>query len=1469
MSLSRRLLRGAVTAAIALLGSVLLAVACAFFYLESETGRAHLARLVSGSLSSADTTVSIGRISGDLPHNIEVEDIVVGDVQGEWIRLGSAKLEWRPWELLSGRLHIPRISAADILVSRLPESAETDSADAPAIPSLPFSIDLDEFALDNLTLAEPILGQSVTLQAAGDSKLAADGKVYTRLTVERSDGAKGEASLEARFDPDRNYLELDADAHAPAGGALSRALDLKGISVTLNAAGPIDNVHGGIDAVGGDAARFTGEFQLTKGAVGYRLVADGKADVAHFLDASLKSLLGNGLSFTLEAGSADFQTVQLTGVRLAGDAAVLDLAGSLSPSNVDLNAGVRFSEKGSAWLLAQTGSVSANDIVLSAHATGPPLQPKIDAEFRASMLSIRDLTVGGLHGLEANGELGLTFDRPLNQDGLLPQTVTASGRFASIDSGDEALQAMLAGPLNWAIEMRLDSRNQSIDLTRARVSTDSASVTASGRVVPDAWHGAEDPQAPATSLDISAELPELARFRALSQSVQGGAARIQSTIQSKRMSEGFTASVRADLERLRFPDSIAQRLIGPELKVDARLSVDGSGALEISRLTADSDAIKLNGNLGLSSGMETFLADYQIDIGRAGDILPGVIGSFRVEGSASGPTANPTLAGTAYLNGVSMADFDAGSAVVKFEATNVASAPSGRVWVTAEQALVGPVEGTTAFDVRNFERVELTGLELHAGGTTAIGELRIPLQNGPILGKVSGDIESLSQWSYIAGSELSGSASFELLMEETSNVQAAQLSVQLSAGAIGAGESQLVNARSIALMARIRDPIGSPGGSVSLQADGVMMTNAYLDRLSLRIDAEDMRNAVFTLNADGGSPTRLELAASGALSWMPPGLQVTLNELNTHMDGHALRLDGPAMLSFTPRSFEIDGMSLSAEGGSARIRLGMSTGGIDAIVDLDNLPLSLLDLLYPEAQLEGSLSGSMELSSTGATPAGNLQLNLLEVGQTTPAGLKIPRLSGSIQGNWDGGQLALAASIMGLGDSTFELNAALPLRLTAQSTVPVFVPTDTLSGRLTWRGSIEPLEPLLSIEGSQLEGLIDAEIQLAGTLDAPGISGTVKLEQGIYQYYATETLVSDMSIVVVADNSRLTASGSATDGDKGRIRAEGTIDLDPASGLPVDLKLELKKVALVRLDELNAIASGALAITGKLTAAQITGELITDSVEAQIIDNSAPIVEEIDVIEINHPGATPGNGDDIETATSSFLELDLGLRMPGRVFVRGQGLDSEWAGLLKITGPSGKPVISGELHPVRGGFSLAGKQFVLKSGSVRFIGSEDLDPLLNLPSEYTGAGITAIISITGRASKPQVKLISRPPLPESEILSRVMFGQDSQRLTTSQQIELASAVANLTGAGGGILDKARNTLGVDVLGVDETADGSSSKIKAGKYVTDRVYVEIENGAAENTGAARVEVEIAPNVKVQTGSSGQGDGNVGIEWRWDY
>ncbi len=84
----------------------------------------------------------------------------------------------------------------------------------------------------------------------------------------------------------------------------------------------------------------------------------------------------------------------------------------------------------------------------------------------------------------------------------------------------------------------------------------------------------------------------------------------------------------------------------------------------------------------------------------------------------------------------------------------------------------------------------------------------------------------------------------------------------------------------------------------------------------------------------------------------------------------------------------------------------------------------------------------------------------------------------------------------------------------------------------------------------------------------------------------------------------------------------------------------------------------------------------------------------------------------------------------------------------------------------------------------------------------------------------------------------------------------------------GILDFARRTLGVDVLRVD-TNDGGAPAVEAGRYLTDGVYVGVKQGASAQSSAAGVEVELTPNITVESEVTGSGANKSGVRFQWDY
>jgi translocation and assembly module TamB len=242
------------------------------------------------------------------------------------------------------------------------------------------------------------------------------------------------------------------------------------------------------------------------------------------------------------------------------------------------------------------------------------------------------------------------------------------------------------------------------------------------------------------------------------------------------------------------------------------------------------------------------------------------------------------------------------------------------------------------------------------------------------------------------------------------------------------------------------------------------------------------------------------------------------------------------------------------------------------------------------------------------------------------------------------------------------------------------------------------------------------------------------------------------------------------------------------------------------------------------------------------------------------------SGAAVSHAAEAFdLRLNLLVDMPRRVFLRGRGLDSEWAGSLKLGGNLANPRVGGRLNLVRGQLSILGKVFKLTSGSVRFTDQDKIDPLLDIAAVNQGSNLTVTARVSGPASNPALEISSVPELPQDEIISRLLFNKNTTQLTGIEAVQLAAAVAQLSGAGGGavgFVDLARDKLGVDVLRVESGDDTESTTpaLSAGKYVTDEIFVGVKKGATPESGEVGVEVELTPNISVESGVGQTGESN---------
>jgi translocation and assembly module TamB len=253
-------------------------------------------------------------------------------------------------------------------------------------------------------------------------------------------------------------------------------------------------------------------------------------------------------------------------------------------------------------------------------------------------------------------------------------------------------------------------------------------------------------------------------------------------------------------------------------------------------------------------------------------------------------------------------------------------------------------------------------------------------------------------------------------------------------------------------------------------------------------------------------------------------------------------------------------------------------------------------------------------------------------------------------------------------------------------------------------------------------------------------------------------------------------------------------------------------------------------LQGQGTKATLSGDLRVDSARVQLVQVETSEIPQLQVRragEVRVPEPEP-------TLSAANIALDIRVRADDRVQVEGMGLESVWRGDIRVRGTPAAPIFLGTATLARGEFTFASSTFELKSGRVGFNG-RPLDSSINIQAQTQAEEVTAFVTISGTAGKPDIRFSSSPTLPQDEILSRLLFGASVADLSVTEAVQLATAIAGLQ-SGTDTLGKVRRSVGVDRLRIvgDNAETGMGTGIAIGKRLTRNGYVEVLTDSQGNT-----------------------------------
>ncbi|WFP60051.1 translocation/assembly module TamB domain-containing protein [Mesorhizobium sp. WSM4904] len=1354
------------------------------------------------------------------------------------------------------------------------------------------ALDDQYLPLGTLTLAVPDIGplaalggQSATGDINGTIAFAKDGGAPTvtvnaaSTSIARGDLAAKTITVNALI---ANYLKGPAIAGTvKADSVTSGSTVISGIGIDLKRDGDWTNFAGGATA-SGIPATATGRVKIAGGKTSVE-IASGEATAR-----GIKAAIAEPSSLSIANGVT---TVEKLALNLGGGTATVSgSAGQI----LDLTAN-----------LANLPAALANDFVPgldaagtlegTAHVTGPSANP--DVRFNAKLAGAetaqtRQIGLGPLD-LDAAGSVSTSGGLVVDQATLSGDKISgrAAGTINPNGASDFSLDLNSNGP---SLPLKFGTAASPVDLELQTVSVKAAGQGATPRLdisatLPSATANhikveglalalhsdgfdVKSRTGPASGMiaadKIDLDNPTVAPLVAgkVTAKIAGSLAPDAITINSGSATSGAVDgafngrvsfadgsvdfTVKADVLSAALPAAV-RGVLAERTQLSATTQRDAKGNVNVGPVKVASGAFTADGQASiadntLSAAIKGALADISL-------LSKDAKGAITFALNAQGAPTAPDLSLTVNSDRLSVASRDITG--LKLIATGKADAASPAANVQLTGNVAGqPLQGSAVLATTNGKSA-INGLLLSLGSSKISGDLALDQAFVPV-GTVSLDLPDIGPLAALALEKAEGDVRGTIAFAKTDN--GPNVTVKATTAAIKRGD---LSAKNVAIDAQIANYLAAPVISGTIRAERVISGGTAVTG----IDVDLKRDGDWTGFSGGATVKNIPAKAAGRVKMANGTTTIELASGQATVQGIKAAIAQASTVTIANGATTLDRLVLNLGGGTATVT-GKVAQTLDINANLARVPVSLANSFSPGLDAAGSISGTVKVSGAPATPAVAFKVDAsgVQTSQTRGAGLGGINVSSS--GTFAGNKLAFDANIsdsagLGLkGGGTVTTAGGPTLALDFNGKVPFSF-----------------LAAKLAAQGLALNGTANVDVQVRGPASSPVISGKVTTSGArlidARSGLAVNDIAADVSIGGgVARINRLTGTLST----RGSLSASGTVGITPAQGFPADLSIKLTDGRYTDGRVVTANLGGDLTIKGPLVSAPVIAGTINLARTVITVPEKLPgSLSALDVKHKNAPRAVRAQDRALNPPTSSGsskggggLVLDVTVNAPNQIFIQGRGVDAEFGGSLKLTGPASSPQAVGTFTLQRGRLSILAKRLTFTEGTVGFQGS--LVPYLNLTATTTTSSATVTIVVSGEATNPKFTFSSVPALPQDEVLAQLIFGQSMSKLSPLQIAQLAQAAAQLAGVGGStsLLENLQSAIGVDNLDVTTDEKGGTA-VSAGKYLNDRTYVTIQKGDKPGSGKATIDLNVGRGVKLRGEANDAGEAKGGVFYEREY
>ena len=1406
---------------------------------DAEEGResnSTIERVIQNQLSAPNRQIRLSGVEGALTSDATIDEITIADREGVWLRVEDVRIIWTRLALLRGRLEINNLTAARLDVIRKPladENLPTPEATPLQLPDLPVAIHIEAFELPSAHFDQDIFGLESEISATGSVNLA-EGSLAAGIAVDRTDGPGGRFVLDASYQRETEQLDIDLKLQEPRDGIIANMLDMEGrpqISVSLSGSGPIGNVDLALTFDADGERILTGTTRLRRDDDGLRFDADLSGPVARAVPAAYRQFFGAETQLETEgvvksAGGVVVERFDLDAEQLSLEASAETGNGFLQ--RLKLRGRIAASD-GSPVVLPVSGGQTRLEDALVEIDFGSDTGGAWSARLEANGFSAEEIEIAKISFL-ADG-LAQALDNPAARSIMFK----GSGSITGVEADDPAVAQALGEQVDLLIDGRWTAGSP-IALREASITARQLLVTTNGEIDDYAFTG-----------DLSIRTSDLAPFSGLLGQNVSGRARVAARGEVTPLSGSFDLTLHGELGDLSLENEALNGLLSGTTTITGGFGRNESGfqtrdfriANPQFRFTADGE---------FATGQADF--DFESVVNDLAALSEKVSGELTAKGFARGADGQIGLSVQIAVPQGSLFEKTLSNAAVSFSGARSSGETTGQI-AGGVQLGGEQVELRSEIAMRVDGSRSLNGLRLTAKGAEISGSLTQSAK-GLLDGSLDIDALDITTLAALFLQEAAGSVEAQLALSSGDGMQNATINATLDDASvetirIAAGRADF----------GISNLFGVPMANGTLTASGVTVGGVAVTSLDMTAQHSGEET---TLGANAIFDTGAHAELDGVLTPLDDGIALAIREFSLTQRGTQAVLREPARISLAGETIAIEPLRLGVGDGSLSVS-GEISEQLSLDLRIDALPLDIANSVNPDLGLQGRVSGTATVVGTRERPRIRFDARAdgVSADQLRSAGLQ--PLTVTANGETDANRLAVAAEAFNADGVRAQANGTVPL---SQGSLDLVVKGNA---------PLALADRFLADTGAQAAGSLQFDVRIGGSFDNPALEGNIAANGA--QFFDPQSGVRlrdiDLSATLSPQAVQITQARARL-GDGGTVGAAGQISLE--TNFPANIQITLDDARYRRADLLSVLLDGRLTVTGALLRDPVIGGTITvDEAEIMVPERLGGGAAGIKVRHVAPPPpvastlerARTGGGVPAPTARPSIVQLDISINAPRRVFVRGRGLDAEMGGSLRIVGPVSDIRPVGGFDLVRGRVSILGQRIVFDEGSVQLIGS--LDPVLRFVANTSRGDITVVITITGRASDPEIVLSSQPALPEDEVLAQLIFNRGLNELSALQIARLAAAAAELAGSGSSLTSKFRKATGLDDIDIYTNQKGETA-VRAGRYIRDNIYLGVEAGSGGET-RGTINLDLTDTLKAKGSVSSDGNSGIGLFFEKDY